>query len=77
MGVWKSRKPESEKGTGIETGTGTGIGTVIKRGTYIKTGTTSIIIYVNLDLILIQIYTKNKGKKGIETVYRNMRKKRI
>ena len=75
MGVWKSRKPESGKGTGIETGTGTGIGTVIKRGTYIKTGTTSIIIYVNLDLILIQIYTKNKGKKGIETVYRNMRRK--
>ena len=75
MGVWKSRKPESGKGTGIETGTGTGIGTVIKRGTYIKTGTTSIIIYVNLDLILIQIYTKNKGKKGIETVYRNMTRK--
>ena len=75
MGVWKSRKPESGKGTGIETGTGTGIGTVIKRGTYIKTGTTSIIIYVNLDLILNQIYTKNKGKKGIETVYRNMTRK--
>ena len=47
----------------------------MERGTYIKTGTTSIIIYVNLDLILIQIYTKNKGKKGIETVYRNMRRK--
>ena len=75
MGVWKSRKPESRKGTGTETGTGTGIGTVIKRGTYIRTGTTSIIIYVSLDLILIQIYTKNKGKKGIETVYRNMRRK--
>ena len=75
MGVWKSRKPESGKGTGIETGTGTGIGTVMERGTYIKTGTTFIIIYVNLDLILIQIHTKNKGKKGIETVHRNMRRK--
>ena len=58
MGVWKSRKPESGKGTGIETGTGTGIGTVIKRGTYIKTGTTSIIIYVNLDLAYSDIYEK-------------------
>ena len=45
-------------------------------GTYIKTGTTFIVIEVNLDLILIQIYRKNKGKKGIETVYRNMRRKR-
>ena len=61
-GVWKSRKPESGKGTG--TGSGTGIGTVMERGTYIKTGTTFILIKVNLDLILIQIYTKNKGKKG-------------
>ena len=40
LGVWKSRKPESGKGTGIGTGTGsgTGIGTVMERGTYIKTG---------------------------------------
>ena len=41
-GVWKSRKPESGKGTG--TGRGTGIGTVMERGTYIKTETTFILI---------------------------------
>ena len=48
----------------------------MERGTYIKTGTTFIVIEVNLDLILIQIYGENKGNKGIETVYRNMRRKR-
>ena len=41
-GVWKSRKPESGKGTG--TGSGTSIGTVMERGTYIKRGTTFILI---------------------------------
>ena len=72
-GKARNRNPEKEREQKQEPEPG--IGTVIKRGTYIKTGTTFIIIYVNLDLILIHIYTKNKGKKGIETVYRNMRRK--
>ena len=41
----------TEIGTG--TGGGTGIGTVMERGTYIKMGTAFILIYFNLDLILI------------------------
>ena len=67
-GVWKSRKPESGIGTGIGKGigSGTGIGTVMGRGTYIKTGTTFILIYANLDLILIQVYTKIRQKKKQE-----------
>ena len=42
MGVWKSGKPESGIGTGIETGTGTGTG--MGRETYIKAGTTFTLI---------------------------------
>ena len=53
QGVWKSGNPESGIGTGIGTGTGTGTG--MGRETYIKAGTTFTLIYVNLDLIPVQI----------------------
>ena len=57
----------------------------MERGTYIKTGTTIILTYFNLDLILIEYIRKIREKKrigtgtgigrGMETVYRNMKRK--